>query len=228
MLEYRDWKHVFKLDPNKSLDDDALEAICESDTDAVIVGGTDGVTEDNTLDLLMRIRRYSVACALEVSTLEAVTPGFDYYLIPSVVNTDKVKWINGQHHQAVKELGPIMNWDEVLTEGYCILNGDAKVAQLTGANTDLDEEDVVAYARMTEHLIRMPIFYLEYSGMYGNPEVVKAAKAVLSNTQVFYGGGISNKEQAEEMAEHADTVVVGNVIYENLKRALATVKAVKK
>ncbi|RNA66734.1 heptaprenylglyceryl phosphate synthase [Alteribacter keqinensis] len=228
MLEYQDWKHVFKLDPNKEIDDEALEAICESGTDAVIVGGTDGVTEDNTLDLLMRIRRYSVACALEVSNLDAVTPGFDYYLIPSVLNTKNADWMNGRHHEAIKDLGPIMNWDEVLSEAYCILNGDAKVAKLTEAVTSLDEDDVIAYARMTEHLIHMPIFYLEYSGTYGNPEFVKAAKNVLKTTKLFYGGGITNKAQAAEMAEHADTVVVGNVIYTDLKQALKTVDAVKK
>ncbi|PYZ96565.1 geranylgeranylglyceryl/heptaprenylglyceryl phosphate synthase [Alteribacter lacisalsi] len=227
MLEYHEWQHVFKLDPNKTIDDDALEAVCESGTDAVIVGGTDGVTEDNTLDLLMRIRRYSVACALEVSSLDAVTPGFDYYLIPSVVNTDNVEWVNGRHHAAIRDFGPVMNWDEVLSEAYCVLNPEAKVARLTEAKTDLTEDDIVAYARMTENLIRMPVFYLEYSGTYGDPAVVEAAAGVLKHTRLFYGGGITNPEQAAEMAAHADTIVVGNAIYDNLKKALKTVKAVK-
>ena len=54
-----------------------LEKICESGTDAVIVGGTDGVTLENVLDLMARIRRYTVPCVLEVSSIETVTPGFD-------------------------------------------------------------------------------------------------------------------------------------------------------
>ncbi|TMW71112.1 heptaprenylglyceryl phosphate synthase [Alteribacter natronophilus] len=227
MLEYHEWQHVFKLDPNKEISDDDLEAVCESGTDAVIVGGTDGVTEDNTLNLLMRIRRYSVACALEVSTMDAVTPGFDYYLIPSVVNTEKAEWVNGRHHAAIREFGPVMNWEEVLSEAYCVLNPEAKVAKLTEAKTDLSEEDIVAYARMTENLIRMPVFYLEYSGTYGDPAVVEAAAGVLDRTRLFYGGGITNADQAKEMAAHADTIVVGNVIYDDLKSALKTVKAVK-
>lgn len=56
MLLYKEWEHVFKLDPNKSISDEALEQLCESGTDAVIVGGSDGVTLDNTLFLLGRIR----------------------------------------------------------------------------------------------------------------------------------------------------------------------------
>ena len=41
------------------------------------------------------------------------------------------------HHQAVKEYGDIMNWDEIFVEGYCILNPECKAAKLTKANTDL-------------------------------------------------------------------------------------------
>lgn len=76
-------------------------------------------------------------------------------------------------------------------------------------------------------MFKLPIFYLEYSGMYGDTEIVRAAKDTLETTQLFYGGGISNAEKAKEMAALADTVVVGNAIYENLKEALKTVEAVK-
>ncbi|MFA9558417.1 heptaprenylglyceryl phosphate synthase [Evansella sp. AB-rgal1] len=227
MLEYQEWKHVFKIDPNKELSDENLELLCESGTDAIIVGGSDGVTEENTIDLLMRIRRFSVACALEVSNLYSIVPGYDYYLIPSVINTDNATWIKGLHHRALKDYGAIMNWDEVLSEGYCVLNEDSKVAQLTDANTNIDEEDIIAYARMIDKLFPMPIFYLEYSGKYGDPSIVRAVNHVLEDAQLFYGGGIKTVEQAEEMAAYADTVVVGNIIYEDITKAIDTVKAVK-
>ncbi|WP_280770347.1 heptaprenylglyceryl phosphate synthase [Salipaludibacillus daqingensis] len=227
MKVYYEWKHVFKLDPNKDLSEEALEQICESGTDAVIIGGSDGVTEENTLDLLMRVRRFSVTCVLEVSNLHSVVPGFDYYLIPSVLNTRHTAWLNGLHHRALKEFGHLMNFEEVLSEGYCVLNPESKVAQLTDADTELDEEDIVAYARMTDQLFHMPIFYLEYSGIYGELSTVKEVSRVLEKSQLFYGGGIESLEQAVEMAEHADTIVVGNIIYTDLKSALKTVAAVK-
>ncbi|KAA9024346.1 heptaprenylglyceryl phosphate synthase [Niallia endozanthoxylica] len=227
MYDVREWRHVFKLDPNKSISDEHLERICESGTDAIIVGGTDGVTLENVLDLMARVRRYTVPCVLEISSIETITPGFDLYFIPTVLNSSNPKWITGLHQQAIKEYGEIMNWDEFSFLGYCILNKDCKAAQLTEANTDLSKEDVAAYAMMAERMFHLPVFYLEYSGTYGEKDVVKEVKNALENTLLFYGGGISNREQASEMAALADVVVVGNSLYENIEEALQTVKAVK-
>lgn len=224
--EMKAWKHIFKLDPAKEITDDALEMICESGTDAVIVGGTDGITLDNVLDLLARIRRYTVPCILEISEIDAITPGFDYYFIPMVMNSTEKKWMMDMQHQAIKEFKDIMNWDEIFMEGYCILNEEAKA--FTHTNSYLpDEDDVTAYAHMAEHVFHLPIFYMEYSGKYGDPELVKKVKEQLENTMLFYGGGIENTFQASEMKQHADVIIVGNSIYTNIKRALKTVKAVK-
>ncbi|QKE74829.1 heptaprenylglyceryl phosphate synthase [Arthrobacter citreus] len=227
MYDYSQWNHIFKLDPNKGISDDDLEKICESGTDAILVGGTDDVTLDDTLSLLVRIRRYAVPCILEVSNLEAVTPGYDFYFIPTVLNSNDPKWIVGMHQQAMKEFAHLVHAEELVMEGYCILNEDCKAAKLTSAVTDLSVEDVVAYAEVSEQLLKLPIFYLEYSGTYGSVEVVKEVSNVLNNTKLFYGGGISSTEQATEMKQYADTIVVGNIIYENLQEALLTVKAAK-
>ncbi|MCS1384312.1 heptaprenylglyceryl phosphate synthase [Lysinibacillus sphaericus] len=226
-MDYLEWRHVFKLDPAKDISDEALEKICESGTDVILVGGTDGVTLDGVLDLLVRVRRFEVPIALEISTIDAVTPGYDYYFIPTVLNSDDPKWIKNLHHEAIKEYGDIMVWDELVAEGYCILNPNCKVAEVTQANTDLSTDDVVAYARMAENFFKLPVFYLEYSGVYGDIAIVRAVKNELQNTKLFYGGGITSSKQAAEMAQVADTVVVGNIIYEDLKAALSTVKAVK-
>jgi putative glycerol-1-phosphate prenyltransferase len=227
MYDFREWRHVFKLDPNKEISDEQLERICESGTDAVMVGGTDGVTLEKVLDLMARIRRYTVPCVLEVSSIEIVTPGFDLYFIPTILNSNDTKWITGLHHQAVKEFGEIMDWEEIVMEGYCILNEDCKAAKLTSANAKASTDEVKAYAMMAEKMFHLPIFYLEYSGIYGDVEVVSEVKKVLEETVLFYGGGISTLEQAAEMAEHADVIVVGNVIYDDFDQALATVKSAR-
>ncbi|MBM6616252.1 heptaprenylglyceryl phosphate synthase [Bacillus suaedaesalsae] len=227
MYDIKEWKHVFKVDPNKEISDEELERICESGTDAIIVGGSDGITEDNVLNMLVRVRRYSVPCALEVSTIDSITPGFDYYFVPSVLNSEDRKWIVGLQHEALVEYGDIMNFDEIVAEGYCVLNPDSKVAQLSNANTHLTDDEVIAYARLADKLFRLPIFYLEYSGVYGNPQLVKKVKEELEHSRLFYGGGIQSVEQAKEMAQASHTVVVGNLLYENVTEALKTVTAVK-
>ncbi len=80
---------------------------------------------------------------------------------------------------------------------------------------------------MAEKMFHLPIFYMEYSGSYGNPSFVKAAKSQLNETVLFYGGGIETVEQAEEMGRYADVIVVGNVIYKDLSAALHTIEIKK-
>jgi heptaprenylglyceryl phosphate synthase len=223
MYDVREWRHVFKLDPNKGISDDQLERICESGTDAIIIGGTDGVTLEKILDLMARVRRYTVPCVLEISSIETVTPGFDLYFIPTVLNSRNPQWVIGLHQQAFKEYGELMNWDEVFFQGYCILNQECKAAKLTEANADLSKEDVIAYATVAEKMLHLPIFYLEYSGTYGDPTIVSEVRSKLENTVLFYGGGIASLEQAKEMAALANVIVVGNIIYEDLEKALQTV-----
>ncbi|MDO3682041.1 heptaprenylglyceryl phosphate synthase [Paenibacillus ehimensis] len=221
-----EWKHVFKLDPDREIGDEALERICLSGTDAVMVGGSSGVTFDNTVDLLARIRRYEVPCVLEVSDREAIVPGFDLFMIPMVLNAGDPQWIVGRHQQALKEYGAILDWDQLVPEGYIILNGDSTAAKLTEADVRLDAKDVEAYARLADRLFRCPIVYLEYSGVFGDMELVGRVKRLLSQARLFYGGGIDSPEKAREAAKAAHTVVVGNAVYDDLERALATVPAV--
>ncbi|MED4867052.1 MAG: heptaprenylglyceryl phosphate synthase [Heyndrickxia faecalis] len=227
MYDVREWRHAFKLDPNKDISENDLEKVCESGTDAVIIGGTDGVTLDNTLQLMSRVRRYAVPCCLEVSDPDAIAPAYDLYLIPAVLNSQNTTWITGAHHKAVKAYGEWMNWNEIVMEGYCILNPDCKAAQLAEAATGLDDDDVLAYASMAEHMFKFPVFYLEYSGTYGDPKLVEKVKTVLEDTVLFYGGGIRTAAQAAEMARAADVVVVGNVVYEDIHEAVKTVRVVK-
>ncbi|MHA6252583.1 heptaprenylglyceryl phosphate synthase [Oceanobacillus sp. CAU 1775] len=225
--DLKQWKHIFKLDPAKEISDEDLERVCESGTDAVIVGGTDNITLDNVLDLLSRIRRnHTVPCILEISTQEALTPGFDYYFIPMVLNSKEKKWMMDVQHQAIKEYIDMMEYSEIYFEGYCILNEEAKAFSHTNSFMP-DKDDVKAYAYMAERIFNLPIFYLEYSGKYGDPELVEEVSEMLDETLLFYGGGIESPEQAKEMKQYADVVIVGNSIYTNIKEALKTVAAVK-
>lgn len=225
--EIASWKHVFKLDPDRDLSDEALERICLSGTDAIIVGGSSGVTFENTMDLLARIRQYPVPCVLEISEEDAVVPGFDLYLVPVVLNTERGEWITGRQQKAIRRFGPMMEWERIAAEGYVILNAESTAAKRTEACVPYDLKGLAAYARMADKLLRLPIFYVEYSGTFGNMEWVRHIRGVLEQARLFYGGGIDSPEKAKQAAEAAHTVVVGNIIYDRPDAALETVHAVQ-
>jgi len=69
--------------------------------------------------------------------------------------------------------------------------------------------------------------YLEYSGAFGDMAAARRMKDVLVRARLWYGGGVDGAARAREAAQAADTVVVGNVLYRSLERALETVGAVK-
>ncbi|MDF2935014.1 MAG: heptaprenylglyceryl phosphate synthase [Paenibacillaceae bacterium] len=221
------WRHIFKLDPDKNLSDSALDKLCRSGTDAFVIGGSSGVTYDNTLALLERIRQYPVVCALEISTDEALVQGFDWYLIPSVLNTARGEWITGRHQQVLAAAEPYMDWSRIAGEGYVILNEQSTAAELTGAVKPDALDEFLAYAALADKLFRLPVFYVEYSGTFGNMNWVRQAKERLTSARLFYGGGIDGPERARQAAEAAHTIVVGNAVYHNLSGALATVEAVR-
>lgn len=224
---YSGWRHVFKLDPERELSDEALEAICLSGTDAIIVGGSSGVTFENTVDLMSKIRRYEVDCTLEVSTMDGAVPGFDGYFVPIVLNTDRAEWINGRQTEGLREYGTFVPWEETAAQGYIILNAEATAAKLTGAKTELDADEVIAHVRMADRLMRLPVVYIEYSGRFGDMGLLKGVRSATSGARLFYGGGIDGAEKARLAAESAHTVVVGNIVYSDLDAALSTVAAVK-
>lgn len=215
------WKHMFKLDPAKEISDESIKRLCQSNTDAIIVGGTDHITYDGVLNLFMRIRKYEKPCILEISTMSAILPGFDYFFIPMVMNSKEKKWMMDVHHQAIKQYKSFMDWKTIFMEGYCILNEHSKAFIHTNCFKP-DEEDVIAYAYMAERMFNLPVFYVEYSGKYGNPNLIKKVKQQLDSTLLFYGGGIQTIEQAKEMKQFADVVIVGNSIYTNFEEAIRT------
>lgn len=224
---YSEWRHVFKLDPEKEINDDHLEQICMSGTDAIIVGGSSGVTFDNTVDLLSRIRRYSVDCALEVSTLDGAVPGFDGYFVPFVLNTTESEWFMLGQLKGLQEYGRFVPWEVTASSGYIILNGDSTAARLSKADASLDRQSVLPYVWLSDRLWRLPITYIEYSGTFGDMDLLRHVSEEMIQGQLFYGGGIDCPQKAREAAQYADTVVVGNIVYSQLEQALATVEAVK-
>jgi len=214
MEEWKNWKHITKLDPDKKINSKIIENIIESGTDAIMVSGTQNIAKDNVTHLLKMLKNYDIPKVLEPATPTGlVYKNIDWLFVPSVFNTHYSLYINGLHKIWVKMHKDDINWDIVVPEAYIILNPKCAAAKVSKAE-EMTLEGTVATAICAERYFNFPIIYIEYSGIYGDPNIVKAVKEALTKAQLIYGGGINTKERAEEMSQWA-TIVVGNTIYEN-------------
>jgi phosphoglycerol geranylgeranyltransferase len=228
-MKWKDWVHVTKLDPDKQLKPGDIDAIAASGTDALMLSGTLNVTQENLTSLQKQVKAYDLPLVMEPAGPEAVLlQGIDYVFVPSVMNTTDVQWLVGKHQAWVRMQKGRIPWDYIVPEAYIVLNPDSSVGKVTKALTDLKPDEVAAYATVADHYFHFPIVYIEYSGRYGNPEVVKAVSEALDKSILYYGGGINSAEKAAEMSAYADTIVVGNAVYDQGSAVLkATVDAIQ-
>jgi phosphoglycerol geranylgeranyltransferase len=228
-MKWKDWVHVTKLDPDKQLKPGDIDAIAASGTDALMLSGTLNVTEENLALLQKQLKAYDLPLVMEPAGPEAVLmQGIDYVFVPSVMNTTDVTWIVGKHRAWVQMQKGKIPWEYIVPEAYIVLNPNSSVGRVTKAVCDLKPEEVAAYVTVADHYFHFPIVYIEYSGTYGNPEIVRAASDVLDHSILYYGGGINSAEKAAEMSKYADTIVVGNAVYDQGAAVLkATVDAIQ-
>ncbi|MHB9145644.1 MAG: geranylgeranylglyceryl/heptaprenylglyceryl phosphate synthase [Symbiobacteriia bacterium] len=222
---WKSWRVVAKVDPDKPLLPEHIATLREGGLDAVVLGGTQGITQAKVAAARAALAATGLPLAVEVSTLEAVLPDAALFLIPIALNAGDATWITGAHQEAVRRFRGLLDWSRLVAEGYLVLNPDSAVARVTAARCPLPPEEAVAYAELGARLFHLPLIYLEYSGVFGSPEVVAAcARAVAgSGARLFYGGGIQTPEQAAVMARLVDTLVVGNLVQSPNHRALTEI-----
>ncbi|MHC1611193.1 MAG: phosphoglycerol geranylgeranyltransferase [Candidatus Methanospirareceae archaeon] len=219
---WKNWKHITKLDPDKYLSPDNLDTIVGSGTDAIMISGTQNITETNVGQLISHLRDYDIPKILEPVTPDAVLGGeVDYIFVPLVLNAGDLDWIVGKHKDWIQTHA--IDWGKVIPEAYIVMNPESAVAKLTKSKTDLTPDDVIAYAKYAEKYLRLPIVYIEYSGTYGDPKIVKQLSESLTEASLFYGGGIDSHAAAAEMMRYADVIVVGNVVYTDIDKFIETI-----
>ncbi|MCF8011826.1 MAG: heptaprenylglyceryl phosphate synthase [Clostridiales bacterium] len=210
------WRIVLKLDPDKDLSRKALDIIVKNRPDAVIVGGTQRIDFKNTKKLVESIRMagYNGSIVQEISTPAAIVDNVDAHFIPVVLNAGHYCWITGMHQAAIKKYQSYINWNNIVTEGYLICNVESAAGRLTEA-LPVDIEDAAAYVLLAEQLLGLSMFYIEYSGSIGDENLINKIKKETKKIHLVYGGGIKSSRQAGKFLKMVDTIVVGNVIYEN-------------
>jgi phosphoglycerol geranylgeranyltransferase len=229
-MKWKDWVHVTKLDPNKELRPGDIDAIAASGTDALMLSGTLNVTPENLASLQKQVKAYNLPLVMEPASPKAVlTEGIDYVFVPSVLNTTDVEWIVGKHRMWIEQQKQRIPWERIVPEAYIVLNPSSSVGKVTKADCSLSADDVAAFTTVADRFFHFPIVYIEYSGIYGDPGIVKAASDAVDTSILYYGGGINSAEKAAQMSKYADTIVVGNAVYDQGGAAVlkATVDAVQ-
>jgi len=215
-VPWDDWDHVLKVDPDKELvDGETFDDVMRTGTDAIEVGGTLDVTTEKMRRVIDACREHDVPLYQEPSNPAVVVEddALDGYLVPTVFNAGDPFFVIGAHKEWVR-IADGLDWDRTHTEAYVVLNPDSSAAELTGADCDLAPAEVAAYARVAERMFGQEIVYVEYSGTLGDPETVRAARDALSESALFYGGGVRDYDAARTMGERADTVVVGDLLHD--------------
>jgi phosphoglycerol geranylgeranyltransferase len=212
--------HMTLLDPAKQ--DPAVSGEIASKaeaagSDAIMVGGSTGVTQANLDATVEHIKR---RCKLPViyfpSGAHAIACRCDAIYFMSMLNSRNVRNLTGEHVKGapvIKKLGI-----EPISMGYVIVEPGMKVGEVGEADLVKrgDLETIVGYALTTQYF-GMDLLYLEAGSGAPEPvplEMVRAARRNVS-IPIVVGGGIVTPEHAAAMASAGADIIVTGTLVEN-------------
>ena len=212
--------HMTLIDPDKqepSVSGDIAAKACRAGTDAIMVGGSTGVTQENLDKTVENIKKN---CKLPViyfpSGANAISSKCDAIYFMSMLNSKNVRNVTGEHSKGapiIKKLGI-----EPISMGYVIVEPGMRVGEVGEAEL-VKRDDVrtlVGYAITTE-FFGMDLLYLEAGSGAPEPvppEMIRAARESV-DIPILIGGGIVTPAQVERIVNAGADIVVTGTLVEN-------------
>lgn len=224
--------HFSLFDPDK-VEINSLYSIAsklvEAGTSGFLIGGTLGVSKEKLDSIIEILEDFEVPKIIFPSNVNLLSEKADAILFMSLLNSDDIYYVTGAQLIAapiIKKLGV-----ESLSTGYVIVGYGGTAAHVGRARViPYDNVELIAAYTIMAELFGMDFVYLEAGS--GAPEPIKPSiisiiKKYVENIKVIVGGGIRTESIARELAlAGSDIIVTGNIIEQNLEKALKIVKEI--
>lgn len=182
--------------------------------------GADHVTEQshNEADLLLVPEVLNGDSKALVGTLGTAIESVREQLAPELIDR-KTPWLPGRLKDWLAGVSTSLLLSEAAFEAYIVQNPDSAAAREAGVDPEdtLSPTDAKRRAMAADRHLDSEILYVEYSGTFGGDEAVETLELLdksLVRSRIWYGGGLSNAEDARTVQEAgADTVVVGDAFH---------------
>ncbi|MBI4017617.1 MAG: geranylgeranylglyceryl/heptaprenylglyceryl phosphate synthase [Candidatus Aenigmarchaeota archaeon] len=228
--------HFTLLDPEHR-DENKLKAIIEAaeraGTDAYMVGGSLGVVQSATTQLMKLLKKMSKKPVIVFpGNVDAVTELADAIFFMSLLNSRNSYWISGA--QAIG--APVVRafGIEPIPMAYIIMEPGGTVSFIGDAKPiPNDKPDIAAAYALAGQYMGMRVVYLEAGSGAKKPVDVRVVATVRRavDVPVIVGGGIRSAGDAKKRVEAgADVIVTGTLVEDEkdvYKALSAVVHAVK-
>ena len=210
--------HMALIDPDKQsaeIAGDIAKRMKDAGTDAVLIGGSTGVTNENLSSTAKAIKERSGLPAIHFpGGPDALSTAVDGILYMCMMNSMDLKKVMGYQVMAapyLKKLGI-----ETISMGYVIVEPGMKVGEVGNAKVvKRDEIDLAVAYGLAAEMYGMSLFYLEAGSGADKPvppEMISAVKKAIS-IPLIVGGGIRTPEAAAAAREAgADVIVTGTLL----------------
>jgi len=226
--------HFTLIDPDSETAKDTkkLSLLKEINTDAILIGGSTQVRGEELDDIIKSIKKITtVPIIIFPGGVGGISRYADAIFFMSLLNSRNPYFITKA--QALGAFQVKSSGLETLPMGYLIVS-PGETAGFIG-EADLlprNKPKIAAAYALAAQYMGMRFVYLEAGSGASEPvplEMIKYVKKAV-DIPVIVGGGIKEKEKAEEISRIADILVTGTIAEENfdkLKEIVNTVKGIR-